>query len=490
MMTLSLGSFYAILSSIIFLGYWLLIVVTTLRVITRRRTTSYIMSWLLLIYVIPVVGVLLYFLFGEIYLGKTRMRRAQKQQEHIIQHVHHMYQYPTIFTSNVSSVAKPLFQLCKHQTGLPGIKGNKIDLLSDTTSVFDRLIYDIDHAQHSVKMEFYIWNQAGDVDRVTDALLRAADRGVQVHIMLDSAGSRHFFHSSQPRKLKKAGIYLVEALKVNLFRFLFRRLDLRQHRKLILIDHHIMYTGSMNMVDPRYFKEHKDVGKWIDLMIRVEGSITLLANAIYSSDWALETNHYLELPPSKQHESDSTEQDHILQVVPSGPGYTENTIHQILLTAIYTAQKQIILTSPYFVPSEDIIIALCAASQRGVEVSIIVPEKNDSTLVKWASRAFYTELLSDNVKIYEFQSNLLHSKSVLIDDQVSLIGTVNLDMRSLWLNFEITTIIDDTHFARRLRDLLIQYKEQSEKIELENWQKRPFWHPLIERFFSLFSPLL
>lgn len=489
-MTLSLGYFYAILSSVIFFSYWLLIVITTLRIITRRRPTSYIMSWLLLIYIIPFVGVLLYFLFGEIYLGKTRMRRAHKQQEQILQYLHHIYQYPTIFTLNVSPTATPIFQLCKHQTGLPGISGNQIELLPKSDCVFERLIYDIDHAKTSIKMVFYIWNQGGRVDTVMEALIRASQRGISVHIMLDSAGSRHFFQSSGPRKMKQAGIHVIEVLKVNLFRFLFRRLDLRQHRKLILIDHHIMYTGSMNMVDPHYFKKYKDVGKWIDLMIRIEGPITLLTNVIYTSDWALETNQYLELPHIENEKISSDVQDHVLQVVPSGPGYTENMIHQILLSVIYTAQKQIILTTPYFVPSDDIVLALCAASQRGVDVIIIVPKKNDSIMVKWASRAFYTELLLDNVKIYEFHSNLLHSKSVLIDSQVSLIGTVNLDMRSLWLNFEITTVIDDHDFADKLSDLLAHYISQSEKIELENWLKRPFWHPILERIFSLFSPLL
>lgn len=487
-MTISLGSFYAILSSLIFFSYWLLVVITTLRIITRRRTTSYIMSWLLLIYIIPFFGVILYFLFGEIYLGKTRMRRAQKQRPKISKFIHQLCQYPQIFSPKVSEVAKPVFQLCKHQTGLLGITGNQVKLLSDANDVFNDLVDDINNAKTAIEMVFYIWSHGGRVKEIADALIRAAERDVKIHIMLDSAGSRHFLQSAEYVKLRHAGIQMIEVLKVNLFRFLFRRLDLRQHRKMIMIDNRICYTGSMNMVDPLYFRKHKQVGEWVDIMIRVEGPITMLMNVIYSSDWALETNHHLELP--KPVNLNANEQDHVLQLVPSGPGYTENMIHQVLLSAIYAAQKQIILTTPYFVPSDDILYALCAAGQRGVEVIIILPKKNDSTMVKWASRAFYSELLISNVKIYEFQHNLLHTKSVLIDCQVSLIGTVNLDMRSLWLNFEITAVIDDNEFSKEMNYLLTEYLAQSEKIELSAWLKRPYWQIIIERIFYLFSPLL
>lgn len=489
-MLISFSSFSAILSSVIFFSYWLLIVTTSLRVITRRRTTSYITSWLLLIYLFPFIGVILYFLFGEICVGKTRLRRARKQQHHLIRHLHHLYEYTSIFTTNVSPAAKPLFQLCRHQTGLAGIRDNKLRLLSTATRFFDQLISDIERATSSIKMVFYIWNSNGEVKRVTDALIAARKRGVSVYIMLDSAGSRQYFHSRDIKRLKKEGIEIVEALKVNIFRFLFRRLDLRQHRKLIIIDHNIMYTGSMNMVDPRYFKEYKDVGIWIDIMVRIKGPITLLANVIYTGDWALETNHLLELPNPKNWLPTTIANSPVLQIVPSGPGYSDNMIHQILLTAIYNAQHKIILSSPYFVPSNDLILALCTASRRGVDVIIIVPKNNDSTLVKWASRALYTELLLNRIKIYEFLPNLLHSKLILIDSQVSFIGTVNLDMRSLWLNFEITTLIDNSHFSAEIFHLLHQYIQLSERIELKQWKKRPFWYPIIERIFSFFSPLL
>lgn len=490
MMDTSLGSFYAIISSLIFLCYWLLVVSITVRIITRRRTTSYLIAWLLIIYIIPFLGFVFYFLFGEIHLGKARAKRAHQLRGAIAESIHQIYQYPEIFTDKVSDVANPIFKLCKHQTGLEGITGNRIDLLSEAEYVFDQLIMDINNANHSIEMVFYIWDQAGRVEQINAALVQASNRGVSIHIMLDSAGSRQFLGTKACATMRFAGIEIIEVLKVNLLRFFFRRLDLRQHRKMIIIDNDISYTGSMNMVDPCYFKKKRRVGEWIDIMVRMQGPITLLMQVIYANDWALETKTYLDLPHINTFYASHADEEHVLQLVPSGPGYTENMIHQVLLTAIYAAQKQIILTSPYFVPSDDILQALCAAGQRGVDVIIIVPQNNDSMMVKWASRAFYTELLTANINVYEFQVNLLHAKSVLIDEQVSLIGTVNIDMRSLWLNFEITAVIDDHQFAKDLKHVLDGYLNQAKKIELAHWLKRPYWQPIVERLFHLFSPLL
>lgn len=184
------------------------------------------------------------------------------------------------------------------------------------------------------------------------------------------------------------------------------------------------------------------------------------------------------------------ETGHTIQVIASGPGFPEEMIHQALLTAVYAAREQLIMTTPYFVPSDDLLHAICTAAQRGVDVSIIVPRENDSMMVRWASRAFFTELLNAGVKIYQFEGGLLHSKSVLVDGQLSLVGTVNLDMRSLWLNFEITLVIDDDGFGADLAQVQDDYIARSALLDGERWNKRPLWHRVTERLFYFFSPLL
>lgn len=483
-------SFHTLVSSLIFLGYWLIIVATTLRIVFRRRPTTYVVAWMLIIYILPIVGVVLYFSLGETHLGQERVKRAQKMRPLINTFIQQLRSFPSIFTTNVSQVSHPIFQLCHHQTGLEGINGNHIELLSSTDDIFDRLIEDIEQAKSNIEMVFYIWNKGGRADDIEAALIRAVERGVVCRLMLDSAGSRQFLKTEDSKKMRDAGILIVEALQVNLLRFMFRRLDLRQHRKVAIIDNYISYTGSMNIVDPRYFKQNKRVGEWVDIMVRMSGPITTLMGAIYASDWELETGAHLALPQITDFAEPPEERKHIMQLIPSGPGYMENMIHQVLLTAIYSAQKQIIFTTPYLVPSDDILHAVCTAAQRGVDVIIIVPKKNDSLMVEWASRAFFSELLDGGVKLYQFNDNLLHTKSVLIDNQLSLVGTVNLDMRSLWLNFEITTVIDDKEFAASLYALLQDYLANSDPVDIDMWKKRPFWQHIIERLFYFFAPLL
>jgi cardiolipin synthase len=291
--------------------------------------------------------------------------------------------------------------------------------------------------------------------------------------------------------MRNAGIEVVEALKVNLFRVFLRRMDLRQHRKVVLIDNYIAYTGSMNMVDPRYFKQDAGVGQWIDLMARMEGPVASTMGIVYACDWEIETGkRILPPPPDVNIMPFEQESGHTIQVIASGPGFPEEMIHQALLTAVYSAREQLIMTTPYFVPSDDLLHAICTAALRGVEVSIIVPRDNDSTMVRWASRSFFSELLEAGVRIYQFEDGLLHTKSVLVDGQLSLVGTVNLDMRSLWLNFEITLVIDDDGFGSDLACVQDDYIARSQLLNAAEWQKRPFWHRIVERLFYFFSPLL
>lgn len=487
---MSFAAFYAWGNTLLLVSYWLLIVSVTLRILIKRRPTTFVAAWLLIIYIIPIVGIILYLLLGDTYIGKQRAKRAQKMRSTITQFIQDLTNFPTIFANEVNDVAKPLFQLCKHQTGLHGINGNHIDLISTTNGIFNSLIDDINQAKFNIEMVFYIWNKGGRANEVEYALIRATKRGVKCRILLDSAGSRQFLYTNRCKLMREAGIEIVECLKVNLFRFMFRRLDLRQHRKMVIIDNHIAYTGSMNIVDPLFFKQNKNVGEWVDIMIRMSGPITILMGAIFASDWQLETGKKLLLPQVTDFAEQPEQKRHIMQVIPSGPGYAENMIQQALLTAIYSAQQEIIFTTPYLVPSEDLLHAICTAAQRGVLVKIIIPKKNDSLMVDWASRAFYNDLLESGVKLYQFKNNLLHTKSVLIDQQLSLVGTVNLDMRSLWLNYELTTVIDDSEFAQNLNLILNQYLAQSDELSLSVWNNRPFWNYIIERLFYFFAPLL
>ncbi len=484
-------TFYTLLSWVLIFGYWLLIAGVTLRILMKRRAVPSAMAWLLVIYILPLVGIMAYLSFGELHLGKRRAERARTMWPSTARWLKNLKTSHHIFAIDNSDVARPLFQLCERRQGIAGVKGNQLQLLTSSEDTMLALIRDIQLARHNIEMVFYIWQPGGMADQVAEALMAAARRGVHCRLMLDSAGSVAFFRSPWAAMMRNAGVDVTEALKVSLLRVFLRRMDLRQHRKVVLIDNHIAYTGSMNMVDPRFFKQDAGVGQWIDLMARMEGPVATTLGIIYSCDWEIETGkRILPPPPDSNIMPFEAESGHTIQAVASGPGYPEDMIHQSLLTAVYSAQQQLVMTTPYFVPSDDLLHAICTAAWRGVEVIIIVPRHNDSLLVGWASRAFFAELLEAGVKIYQFEGGLLHTKSVLVDGQLSLVGTVNLDMRSLWLNFEITLVIDDDGFGSDLACVQDDYIARSRLLDAEKWKHRAWWQRIVERLFYFFSPLL
>lgn len=484
-------TFYTVISWLAIFGYWLLIASVTLRILMKRRAVPSAMAWLLIIYILPLVGIIAYLSFGELHLGKRRAERAKAMWLSTAHWLADLKNCKSIFATGNSEVATPLFQLCERRQGIAGVKGNQLQLLTTSDDTLKALIRDIELARSNIEMVFYIWQPGGLADQVAESLMAAARRGVHCRLLLDSAGSVTFFRSPYPAMMRNAGVEVVEALKVNLMRVFLRRMDLRQHRKVVLIDNFIAYTGSMNLVDPRFFKQDAGVGQWIDVMARMEGPVATTMGIIFSCDWEIETGKRI-LPPEPEYHSLPFEEEsgHTIQVIASGPGFPDELIHQALLTSVYSAREQLIMTTPYFVPSDDLLHAICTAAQRGVDVSIIVPKKNDSMMVGWASRSFFAELLEAGVKIYQFEGGLLHTKSVLVDGQLSLVGTVNLDMRSLWLNFEITLVIDDDGFGADLACVQDDYIARSTLLDEAEWLKRPLWQRVVERLFYFFSPLL
>ncbi|CAL1329189.1 cardiolipin synthase [Candidatus Providencia siddallii] len=482
---------YTFISWIFFFFYWLFISTITIRILVKRKPVTSTVAWLLIIYILPLIGITAYITFGELHLGKRRIDNVRKILPSLILWMEKLRNLKCIFATDNSSVAKPLFQLCEKSQGIAGVKGNKIQLLTTCKDSIKAIVTDINNSRSSIEMVFYILKPGGLVNSVIEASINAVKRGVKCRIMVDSIGSWNFFHGDVHNKMREAGIEFVESLKVNLMRFFLRRMDLRQHRKIIIIDNCISYTGSMNMVDHDFFKKKLNIDECIDILVRMEGPVTAILGIVYAFDWEMETGQRL-LPPQPDFNITPFKQKegYITQIIASGPGFQNELIQQSLITAIFSARKQLIMTTPYFVPSDVLLHAIRIAAMRGVDVIIIIPRKNDSFLVSWASRAFYTELLEVGVKIYQFEKGLLHTKSVLVDGQLSLIGSVNLDIRSLLLNFEITIVIDDKSFSNDLILIQYNYMLRSTRLDVKKWNKRPLWHHIIERFCYFFSPLL
>jgi cardiolipin synthase len=480
---------YQILTIISIVVYWLLVVSVTIRVVVKKNAISVSLAWLLMIYVLPIIGVIAYFLFGELNLGRRRAERAKEMFAPFREWFSSLNDCQAHVKANLGAHIYKIDELCNQRMSIPALGGNQLELKKTPTEIMNAMLKDIQQAKYEIRIVFYIWHQGGLADVIASALIQAAKRGVHVRLLLDSAGSHHFFNSPWAKAMDSAGIELVEALPVKPWRIFLSRVDLRQHRKIVVIDDEIAYTGSMNMVDPAFYQPDADVGQWVDIMVRLTGPIVNILSAIHCWDWEIETGQR-SFPALPECILDDSTSHHPIQVVPSGPAMPEELIIQALIIAIHQANQSVRITSPYFVPSRDLLATLKMTAQRGIKVDIIIPHRNNSIMVKWASRSFYGELLDVGINIYEFHGGLLHTKSVVIDERFCLIGTVNMDMRSLWLNFEVTLAIEDEVFTKALYAVQQEYIENSYLIEQQQWKERRLFNRVLERIYYLFNPLL
>ncbi len=470
---------------------WFVRVGLALRVVMRRRPVGVSLSWLGVILFLPILGAVLYLIFGEAHIGRIRKERFEHIQPAILDHLKRLANHAAV---DLDQLTPPQYALVRHsfsRYGFPLLSGNALELLSDSDVVFDRLIEDIDQAKHHVHLAFYIWWPGGRVEAVIDALGRAAKRGVTCRVLADAVGSKTFLQSPACVRLRSFGVEIVEALPIGIWRMAFRRQDLRNHRKIAVIDGEVGYTGSQNMADPAYFKRDAGFGPWRDAMVRVTGPAAETLGLVFLSDFDIETEEkFGDFEARGGLHRVAPTGDIVTQLLPSGPGFAIEAIRETLLTAIFGAQEELVLTTPYFVPDEPLLEALISAAKRGVEVTLIVPEQIDSVLARLASRSQYADLLNAGIRVMLFRGGLLHTKTLVADRMTTLIGTVNLDMRSLWLNFEITLAVFDRDFSQEVRALQDAYATESVMLVKSVWETRPFHTRLVENMARLLGPLL
>jgi len=457
--------------------------------ISVRRPVAVAFAWFLIVILFPFIGISLYILIGERPVGRKLTRkiiRMNREYEQISEKMRREY---LADRQKLPPEGRALSLLAESKNGSPVVAGNKIELHTNSLKILQNFIDEINQAKKSLHLEFYIWALGGDADRVGEALIAAAKRGVACKVLLDSLGSKDWFKSTWPKRFRAAGIEVTEALPIQLGRFQFRRADLRLHRKIFVVDGAVVWTGSMNMVDPRTFKQDSGVGEWVDAMVRIEGPVSAQFDLTFAFDWSVDNpkiTHFNDRePPASPIEGAA-----LAQEFSSGPVYRDDILYQVLLSAIMDAREELTITTPYFGPDDGLMQALMAAAARAVKVTLIVPKLNDSTLVAWSSKSLYSDLMSAGVNIAEFYGGLLHTKSLLIDKRIAIFGSVNFDQRSLRLNFEISLIVYNNDFCAKLQELIDTYLAQSDFVDPKVWAKRPYWHHYLENAAHLTSPLL
>jgi cardiolipin synthase len=429
--------------------------------VPRRRSPSAARAWLLLILVQPIVGVALYAIFGRAYLPVQRKKR-QRQASAFIQDMREAASSPSAVEVDGDRAATAV--LAGKLGGFPVLGGNRAELIDDYPVAIDRLVADIDAARESVSLLFYIVEPDATGRRVADAVLRAASRGATCKVLMDGMASAPGLAKLAPA-LRAGGVEVISLLRPGTRR---ARRDLRNHRKIAVLDGQVGYTGSQNLVDASNYK-----GRGLtyeDLMVRVEGPVVRQLEAILLTDRYLETGKGLD---GSTRFPDTREVGLVkAQALPSGPTYEVENNERTFVQMLYGARRRIVVTTPYFVPDRPFVDAMQAGAARGVEVHLITPEQADQWLVRLAQESYYAELLAADVKIHLYRPRFLHAKHISVDDDLCAIGSSNLDMRSFALNEEDMLFFYDEGVVADLARIQDRYIRDSTLLEKKAWEQR------------------
>lgn len=460
------------------------------RVMLRpHREPASRIAWVAVVLALPIFGVLAYILFGEVNIGRRRVERMRAVERRLPPPTPGAPAELANLQAGISDHCAHLFHIGRSISGFEPVAGNSAQLLADSNATITAIVADIDAAKEHVHVLFYIWLTDGNGCRVADALMRAAQRGVTCRALVDNLGSRALIKSKEWKALRSAGVKLGVALGLNhpLLRAPFRRMDLRNHRKIVVIDNAITYCGSQNCADPE-FRVKAKFAPWVDAVMRFTGPIAQQNQRLFATDWMSATgediNELLRQPLR------APQPGFVAQVIGTGPTVRYSAMPELFESLIHAARRELTISTPYYVPDESLQSALCAAAYRGVKTTLILPARNDSWIVGGASRSYYADLLEAGVQLYEYVGGLLHTKSLTLDGEITLIGSANLDRRSFDLNYENNILFYDGGMTAALQERQRQYIARSRIVTramVEDWS----WpHRLWNNTLAMLGPIL
>lgn len=459
------------------------------RVLLRpHRQPASRIAWVVVIGALPVLGVLTYVLFGEVNIGRRRIERLRAI-------LHEMPEFPRpvddpgYLSPDIPAEHVQVFELGRSISGFEALGGNSARLLADSNAAIDALVADIDGAMDHVHLLFYIWLEDGNGLKVVEALKRAAARGVTCRAMADDLGSRGLLRSKHWKAMGESGVRTAVALPIGnpLLRPLTGRIDLRNHRKIVVIDGRITYCGSQNCADPE-FRIKAKFAPWVDIMVRFEGPIAAQNQRLFASDWMTYTSEDLDALLCRP--AVATQRGITCQVIGTGPTVRYSAMPEMFECLMHASRRELVVTTPYYVPDESMQNAICTSSYRGVDTTIVFPARNDSWIVAAASRSYYRELLVAGVKVYEYTGGLLHAKTLTLDGRMTLLGSANLDRRSFELNYENNILCDDVRLTGEVRARQAEYVAGSRQVLLDEVNAWPARRRLWNNTIAMLGPLL
>ena len=445
------------------------------------------LAWIIVILVLPLVGMFFYLLIGEARLSPRRRALGREIEAALPR--------PPGDEAAIAKLAGSRhwapFALARTINGLDPTGGNSARLAADSNDAIDEMVADVDAARDHVHACFYIWLADHNGVKLKEAFLRAARRGVTVRILADALGSRRFIRSPHWREMADGGCDIRIALPVGnpVWTWIRGRVDLRNHRKLLILDNRIAWCGSQNAADPE-FRIKPRYAPWVDIMSRWNGPVTRQCQFLFVADWMAEGGDNLSALLTEPSPASATGGTVLAQVIGTGPTLGFDAMPACFAELIHSAREELIVTTPYFVPDEQLLFALTSAARREVRTIMAFPKRNDSRIVAATSRSYYFDLLHAGVEVYEYRPGLLHAKTMLVDGRIGLIGSANLDRRSFELNFENNILFADVKLAAALRRRQAGYLAQSDRVTAEQVANYGVAARIWQNLLATMSPIL
>ncbi len=467
-------------------GLWVLIADWLIRIaalfwIPSRSRPAAARSWLLLVGFVPLLGLPIYLVLGQPWVSAQRRERQAAASRLIVEKQAPLSQLRWSVHHDPAIVGDDIARLSERLGGFMPMTGNDVTLLDDYDASLDALLADIEAAQHELHLLYYLMFDDAVGQAFADALQRAVRRGVRCRLLLDAVGAKPGLRAFA-KPLRAAGVDVRPMLAGGLAWRRSARMDLRNHRKIAVIDGRIGYTGSQNLAKAEFVPGFPNR----EVVARVRGPVVAQLAALFASDWYIETGEVLEIDTTVSASAGNTP----AQVLPSGPAYPFENARNVVIAMLQRAQRKVVLATPYFVPDDATLNALRIAALSRIDVRLILSKANNQRLSAWTQASYYDELLSAGVRVALYRPHFLHAKHLSVDDEIALVGSINLDIRSFALNAEVGLLCYDPAVVARLRAIEDDCLAQSDTVDLADWRKRPAWRGSLEGIARLSDSLL
>lgn len=471
-----------LLGSILTIAYVLLVAAVVALIVMENRNPLKSLAWITVLLLFPVVGLLLYLFFGRSLRNRRMISRRGRRK---LLKADNRASDP--FPTNLSAEARTLATVARSLNGTRFHAGNTAKVFADGHSKFESLKHDLQEAKEYILLQYYIFDDDNLGREIKQILMERARSGVKVFVIYDDLGSlsvKNRFY----REMEQAGVEVSPFFKLT-WPHLASRANWRNHRKLCVIDGKTGYIGGMNIAD-RYIDGGEKFDSWRDTHLRITGPAVTTLQYSFAVDWNFIGRELILLPPSAEPHVIDGKEAVGMQLITGGPTDRWSNLGYWFIKAIANARKRVWIQTPYFLPSEGLLNALQVAALARIDIRVMVPVRSDSKMLTFATRSFVEECLRAGIKFYFYQAGMLHSKMIIIDDDIATIGSTNFDFRSLEHNFEANMILYSPSLNRNLRNLFEEDCQKSERIVGHIWRKRPVHHKITESVLRLLSPIL